>query len=89
MPDLNLYVILPTVLLTAWACALLLLDELVIKRKGITALLAAVGLALTLGFTLMQTGRNETGFSGMVVLDGFAHYFTILFLVTGLFGVAV
>jgi NADH-quinone oxidoreductase subunit N len=89
MPDLNLYVILPTVLLTAWACALLLLDELVIKRKGITALLAAVGLALALGFTLMQTGRDLTGFSGMVVLDGFAHYFAILFLLTGLFGVAV
>ena len=35
MPDANLYVILPTVLLIAWACALLLLDELVIKRKGV------------------------------------------------------
>jgi len=89
MPDTNISVILPTVLLTAWACALLLLDELVIKRKGITALLAAAGLALALGFALMQTGSEMTGFSGMVVLDGFAHFFTILFLLTGLFGVAV
>ena len=55
MPDANLYVILPTVLLIAWACALLLLDELVIKRKGITALLAAVGLALALGVALVVT----------------------------------
>jgi NADH-quinone oxidoreductase subunit N len=89
MPDLNLYVILPTVLLIVWACALLLLDELVIKRKGITALLAATGLALALGFALMQAGSEMTGFSGMVVLDGFALFFTVLFLITGLFGVAV
>jgi len=89
MPDANLYVILPTVLLIAWACALLLLDELVIQRKGITALLAAVGLALALGVALAQFGSDMTSFSGMVVLDGFAHYFTILFLLTGLFGVAV
>jgi NADH-quinone oxidoreductase subunit N len=89
MPDLNLYVILPTVLLIIWACALLLLDELVIKRKGVTALLAAVGLALALGFALMQVGSEMTGFTGMVVLDGFSVFFSVLFILIGLFGVAV
>jgi NADH-quinone oxidoreductase subunit N len=89
MPDFNLYVILPTVLLVVWACVLLLLDVFVIKRKGITALLAAAGLALALGFSLMQVGSEMTGFTGMVVLDGFSHYFSILFLLTGLFSVAV
>jgi len=89
MPNLNLYVILPTVLLIAWACALLLLDELVIKRKGITALLAAAGLASALGLALMQLGSDMTGFSGMVALDGFSHFFSILIPLTGLFGVAV
>ena len=89
MPDFNLYVILPTVLLVVWACVLLLFDSFVIKREGITALLAAAGLALALGFSLMQVGGEMIGFSGMVVLDGFSHYFSILFLLTGLFAVAV
>jgi NADH-quinone oxidoreductase subunit N len=89
MPDFNLYIVLPVVLLVVWACVLLLLDLFAIKRKGITALLAAAGLALALGFSLMQVGSEMVSFSGMVVLDGFSHYFSILFLLTGLFGVAV
>jgi NADH-quinone oxidoreductase subunit N len=89
MPDFNLYIVLPVVLLVVWACVLLLLDLFVIKRKGITALLAAAGLALALGFALMQTGSEMASFSGMVALDGFSHYFSILLLLTGLFGVAV
>ena len=40
------------IILTVWACILLLLDLFIPKdRKGITALLAALGLAVTLSFT--------------------------------------
>ena len=88
MPPLNFSVILPLLILTAWACILLLVD-LFIKKKGITALLAALGLALTLGFTLSQIGTTDTGFNDLVVLDGFSTFVDALLLVTGLFGIAL
>src|SRR5688572_7433435 len=86
----DFYSILPLTLLTIWACVLLLADLFIPKeRKGITALLAALGLALTLGFTLAQIGDEGLGFSGMVVLDGFSIFVNALLLVSGLLGVAL
>src|ERR1044071_8132777 len=77
-------------LLTVWACVLLLVDLFIPKdRKGITALLAALGLAITLGFTLAQIGKEEVGFSNMVVLDGFSTFINALLLISGLLGVAL
>jgi NADH-quinone oxidoreductase subunit N len=69
---------------------LLLVDLFIPKeRKGVTALLAALGLALTLGFTLTQIGQGITAFQGMVVLDGFAVFVNALLLLTGLLGIAL
>jgi len=90
MPDLNLQAILPIIILTTWACVLLLVDIFLIKeRKGITALLAAVGLAVALGFALAQSGQEMVAFSGMAVMDGFSQFFNVLFLLSGLLGIAV
>jgi NADH-quinone oxidoreductase subunit N len=90
MTQLNFQTILPLTLLTAWACVLLLLDLLVPKdRKGITALLAALGLAVALGFTLSQIGSESAGFNGMVALDGFSTFVNALLLVSGLLGIAL
>src|SRR5688500_749965 len=90
MTQSDFYTVVPLTLLTAWACVLLLLDLFIPKdRKGITALLSALGLALTLGFTLSQIGHEVTGFSGMVVLDGFSTFVNALLLVSGLLGVAL
>ena len=88
MPPINLYVILPLLILTLWACALLLVD-LFIKNKGITALLAALGLALSLGFALAQIGMTGTSFNNMVVIDGFSTFVDALLLVSGLFSIAL
>jgi len=90
MTQSDFYTILPLTILTTWACVLLLIDLFIPKdRKSITALLSALGLALTLGFTLSQIGREVTGFSGMVVLDGFSTFVNALLLVSGLFGIAL
>lgn len=87
---LDFQTVLPYILLTVWACVLLLVDLFIPKRrKGITALLAALGFALTLGFTLSQIGREISGFGGMVVLDGFSTFVNALLLVSGLLGVAL
>ncbi|MCS6994272.1 MAG: NADH-quinone oxidoreductase subunit N [Anaerolineales bacterium] len=84
-------VILPVTLLTAWA-SILLLAELFLPRaqRPFLALLAALGLALTLGISLAQSAQEfAPGFGGMVVRDGFSNFLNVLFLLTGLFGVAL
>ncbi|MDI6768662.1 MAG: NADH-quinone oxidoreductase subunit N [Anaerolineales bacterium] len=86
----DLLSILPLAILTGWACALLLVDLFIPKgRKSWTALLAAVGLALAMGLTLSQSGREISAFGGMVTLDGFSTFLNILFLATGLLGIAI
>src|SRR3990172_8498767 len=90
MTPADFYTVLPLTLLTVWACVLLLVDLFIPKEsKGITALLAALGLALTLGFTLSQFGLETLGFNGMLFLDGFSIFVNALLLVSGLLGVAL
>ena len=88
MPPLNFSIILPLLTLTIWACVLLLVD-LFVKPKWITALLAAIGLAISLGMTISQIGSSGTGFNNMVVLDGFSIFVDALLLITGLFSIAL
>ena len=90
MTQSDLRTILPIILLVAWACALLLVDLFIPRgRKGWTALLAAVGLAGALGVTLAQAGWERSAFGGMVVLDGFSSFLSVLFLASGLFAIAI
>ncbi len=90
MTQTDFYILLPLTVLTVWACVLLLVDLFIPKdRKGITAFLAALGLAVTLGFTVTQIGREDIGFNGMVTLDGFSTFINVLILVSGLFGIAL
>ncbi|MBI5297655.1 MAG: NADH-quinone oxidoreductase subunit N [Chloroflexi bacterium] len=93
MPQLNLsdfYTLLPAFVLTGWASMLLVLDLFIPRgSKGLTAFLAAVGLGLTLGITLVQAGSSSLGFNGMVVLDGFSVFLNALLLVSGLLGIAL
>ncbi len=82
--------ILPLIALTAWACVLLLADLAIPKnRKGWTAFLSALGLAIALGLTVTQIGQNNMGFNGMVAVDGFSTFANILLLASGLFGIAL
>jgi NADH-quinone oxidoreductase subunit N len=90
MTQVDFYVLLPLIILVTWACVLLLVDLFIPKeRKWLTALLAALGLALTLGFTLSQLGLENTGFTNMVVVDGFSVFVNALLLLSGLLGVAL
>src|SRR3990172_9187016 len=83
-------ILLPLTVLTVWACVLLLLDLFIPKgRKGITASLAAFGLAVTLVITVTQIGSEGIGFNGMVTLDGFSTFTNVLILVSGLLGIAL
>lgn len=90
LAELNTPVIGPFAFLTVWACVLLLVDLFIPKeRKGITAFLAAFGLGLTLSYTLIQIGTQQTGLQNMVVVDGFSTFVNALLLVSGLLGIAL
>jgi NADH-quinone oxidoreductase subunit N len=92
----DLYTLFPVVILTAWVCALLLVDLFIPKTsKGWTAFLATLGLLVALAVSISQSihlaasGQTMQGFSGMVVLDGFANLVEILVLCSALIGIAL
>jgi len=90
MTQLDFYTLLPDMLLAVWACLLLLADLFIPReKKGLTALLAAFGLALVMGILLAQAGREFVAFNGMLVVDGFSVFLNVLMLSTGLLGIAI
>jgi NADH-quinone oxidoreductase subunit N len=93
MPEdmlISLEAILPLIVLTIWVCALILVDLFIPKeRKGLTALFAAIGLLVTLGFVIARIGRPLVGFGGMIFADDFANFLNVLILVSGLAGIGL
>jgi NADH-quinone oxidoreductase subunit N len=100
MPDQNqivqdLITVLPAMFVAVWAIGLLVIDLWVPPvRKGITAFLAAMGLAIALGlsvslYSVQDTMVVKTGFGGMSIMDGFAIYSDVLILVAAMFGVGI
>ena len=90
LTSLDYEVLTPYMILSVWACVLLLLDLFIPKeRKSITASLSALGLGITLLFTLSQIGSEGTAFNSMVALDGFSVFVNALLLISGLLGVAL
>ncbi len=86
----DLITILPLAVLLGWTTLLLLVDLWIPKdRKGITALLAAFGLALTLGLTFSGGMDPRQAFGGMVVVDGFAVFLDGVLLASGLGCIAI
>ena len=86
----NLKVILPLTALIAWSCVLLLIDLLIPEgRKGWTAILAALGLLLSIALFIILGNQATTGFNGMVIHDGFSTFLNVLILASGLAGIAL
>mgnify|MGYP000848188111 CR=1 FL=1 len=87
----DLFVLLPTLVVVAWALVLLLVDAWLPKnRKAVTAGLAAAGFAIALGFTLSQRGLPPvSAFQGMLVRDGFSVFLQVVFLLSGLVAIGL
>jgi NADH-quinone oxidoreductase subunit N len=84
----NLARILPLVIVILWACVLLLVDLFIPKdRKAWTAILASLGMLVAMGFSIAQTGVKTEAFGGMIMVDGFSQFLTILVLGSGLVAV--
>jgi NADH-quinone oxidoreductase subunit N len=86
----DMLVILPVVVLAVWALVVLLVDLWVpAERKGIVALLTALGLAAALVLVVAQSRWMAVGFNNMIVNDGFAVMLNVIFTTSGLAGVAI
>ncbi len=79
--DLNIGVALPGIIVALWAVILLVID-LFVKRKEITAGLAIAGLAVALVATILTFNSNQTAFLGMFVNDAFSSFMSIVILFT-------
>ncbi|MBT3714853.1 MAG: hypothetical protein HOG15_16015, partial [Anaerolineae bacterium] len=90
MNQADFYSLLPLIVLTAWSALLLIADLFIAnEKKSITAVLAAAGLAITMGLSLSQTGQVVLGFNGLVILDGFSTFVNTLLLFSGLMAIAL
>ncbi len=76
---MNLYLLSPEISLTAFAILVILLD-LVIKRKGILVYVSILGLITSAVFAATLWGGEATTFGGMLVVDGFSIFFKFLFI---------
>ncbi len=90
MTTIDFYAILPLITLVAWASALLLLDLFFTRKvEGLTPILAALGLLITLVISALNLGAGSTAFNGMIEADGFSSYLQILFTGSGIVGIAL
>jgi NADH-quinone oxidoreductase subunit N len=88
----DLYAISPLIILVTWATLLILVDIYFVRDRSQTAtpILAALGLLVAMGFAIAQTGQQPAmAFNGMAVVDGFAIFLQVLFLGSGLLGIAL
>jgi NADH-quinone oxidoreductase subunit N len=90
MTALDFQALLPLTVFTAWTTLLILADLFIpAGRKGWTALLAALGMSVSLALAAAQAGQEIVAFNGMVAVDGFAVFLNVLFLGSGLVGIAL
>lgn len=75
--SVNFSLIAPETIVFLTALAVLLLD-LAIRRKAVTAVIAVLGLGLACFFCLRLAGTRASLFSGMYRVDGFALFFKVL-----------
>ncbi len=76
---MNLYLLGPELSLIGLAIVVVLLD-LVIKKKEAVAAIAGVGLIIPALWTLALSGQQGTSFFGTLVVDNYSLFFNFLFL---------
>ncbi len=82
--------LLPQTVLLVWASLLLLVDLFIPKnKKAWTAILAGLGLLISLILILLEWGHPSLNYNNMAVVDNFAVYLNVLFAVSGLVAIAI
>ncbi len=90
MTFIDLFSILPVLVLVVWALFMLLAD-LWASRKfpALTPILAVAGLAASLVLSILEADKPQPAFGGMIRVDGFSIFLNILFAVAGIATVAL
>ena len=86
----DLLVLLPQIILTVWACLLLLI--VVFDREaanGFAAVASALGLVVAGIFIVPQFSAEQEAFGGMYIVDGFSTFISLLLILGGLFTIAL
>jgi NADH-quinone oxidoreductase subunit N len=83
IPEIDLYLIAPEIIVTAFGFLVLLLDVFLPKgeRKGYLGIISLIGIVYASLYTFPQMGSARSGFEGMFVSDGYALFFKIIFLI--------
>jgi NADH-quinone oxidoreductase subunit N len=91
LPEINLYLIAPEIVLTVFGFIVLLLGVFSGKgeKKGYLGVLSLIGIVIAFFFATLCTGSAQTGFEGMFVSDGFTLFFRVLFLIVAFLTVLI
>ena len=83
LPEIDLYLIAPEIIITAFGFLVLLLDVFLPKKenKSYLGVISLIGIILAGVLTVTQMGSMKSGFEGMFVSDGFALFFKVTFLI--------
>ena len=83
IPEIELYLIAPEIVITVFGLLVLLVDVFSPKggKKGYLGWLSLIGVIIAFFYTLPLIGSVKAGFAGMFISDGYAVFFKILFLI--------
>jgi len=83
LPEIDLSLIAPEMVITAFGFVVLLADVFLSRngKKGYLGILSLIGIVLAFFYTLFQTGSVHSGFGGMFISDGFSLFFKLIFLI--------
>ena len=83
IPEIELYLIAPEIVITVFGLLVLLVDVFSPKggKKDYLGWLSLIGVIIAFFYTLPLIGSVKAGFTGMFISDGYAVFFKILFLI--------
>ena len=83
LPEIDLYLIAPEIVITAFGFLVLLIDVFSPKKenKGYLGIISLVGIVIAFLYTLPLVGSAQSGFGGMFTSDGYALFFKITFMI--------
>ncbi len=91
IPEIDLYLIAPEIVITAFGFLVLLLDVFLPRgqKKGYLGVVSLIGIILAFLYTWPQMGSARSGFEGMFISDGYALFFKLIFLIISFLTVLV
>lgn len=83
LPEIDLYLITPEMIVAAFGFLVLLLDVFLNKgeKKEHLGVISLIGIVLAGLYSLPQMGSVKSGFEGMFISDGYALFFKLTFLI--------